>query len=83
MPQGPLSWLIDHLNDAGRVNVQIGFGGAVYLPLRWPDLGAWKDCTGADAEPWELRAMLSLSGVLAGEMNAAMKMDRSAPYEPS
>lgn len=70
------------LDDAGRVHIAIGPAGTIYLPLRWVDLQAWRDCTGTAADGAQMRTLVMLSAVLAGEMNAAAQMETEAPFVP-
>lgn len=50
------------------------------VPITWQELDAWQRQTGMRLQPWEARAVISLSRAYAGEAVAAREDDAPAPY---
>ena len=64
-------WLIGWLFEAGPL-ASDGMGAR---GLSWPELAAWRDCTGTPAGPWEMSALRRLSAVYAAAYHASQEAD--------
>ena len=64
-------WLLGWLFEAGPL-ASDGMGAR---GLSWPELAAWRDCTGTLASPWEMQALRRLSAVYAAAHHAGQEPD--------
>ena len=79
---GPLKWMIPLLNDAGPVVAEHTMNGTRFRGLNWLELQAWATMTGEEVDSDTLRAIRTMSGAYAAQVNASQVMECPAPYDP-
>ena len=79
---GPLDWLLELLHEAGSVRQEATMNGMEYLPLSWRELYYWSQCTGQDLNPFWMRELMKLSGILAKQITDSFQIECQAPFDP-
>lgn len=71
-------YLVRHLFEIGPV--MSGSSGAA--PVTHQEITAWQVLTRVPLQPWEARFLRGMSLAYVGELHAAAKHDRKAPWTP-
>lgn len=77
-PVGAAGYLAGYLWEIGPTMA----GGAGPGPITHTEIRAWQELTGISLHPWEARFLRRLSREYSGELHAAEKPDRKAPWQP-
>lgn len=71
-------YLLEHFFDVGPAMP----GAMAPAPITYGELQAWAERTGTSLQPWEARALRSLSRSYVNELAAARSPNRPAPWSP-
>lgn len=83
VPAGPLRWLVDLWEDAGRTRVEMGPQGVELLGLGWREIAAWiEGAQEHDLAPVFRRGVMALSSAYAQVAMAAVSVECAAPFDP-
>lgn len=62
--------------DLARCRQYGGMGSP--MPIGYRDIAAWREITGAEPEPWELKALFDIDGVWLEQIGAETKTARKS-----